>query len=188
MGRLDTAFAAPFVEVAVDSAAARERKQEQLARVPELLGDVDHFGHVADSARLARSYARASDAAYLLREYAEAAELSSKAKTIFDAWNKSGATFLNELRLTRARVQMGEFEVGLRWYDEILGSSSRDLELYLDWIDIGYIECLVAAGEYERALVRYDEFYARWSQRPNVNIAPYVEARDLLLCASNSSD
>lgn len=180
MGRLDTRFIAPFVEVAVDPAAATARKQEQLARVPELLGDVEHFGQVADSARLARSYARASDAAYLLQEYAEAAELSRKAKTIFDAWNKSGATFLNDLRLIRARAQMEETVAAMRWYDEVLASPSRDRALYLDWIDIGYIECLVMAGEHKRALARYDEFFERWSQRPNVDITPYVDARELL--------
>lgn len=182
MARLDSKFVAPFVEIAVDREAALERMREQLARVPELKQDCKRFGQVADYARLARSYARAADAAYLAGEYGDAAEYSGLAERIFEQWNKPAASFLNELRLVRSRVQLDfELEDAGRWYRRVLSTESRERELYLDWIDVGYVEFLVATGDFDAALDRYDAFFARWSQRPNLDVSPYVAARELLV-------
>lgn len=94
---------------------------------------------------------------------------------------------LNELRLVRARVQLGDSDDSIRWYESVLSTDSRDRELYLDWIDIGYVECLVARKQFGSALERYDEFFERWSQRPNVDLQPYIDARELLVSLVRSS-
>jgi tetratricopeptide (TPR) repeat protein len=180
MARLDTRFIRPFIEIATDSEEAYQRKIEQLDRVPQLQRDVEKYADVAWNSRLARSYARASDAAYFLQEYEEARELSHKAKTIFDEWDKANAAFLNELRLVRSRCQLGEVESALDWYDQQFSSADDELELYLDWIDVGYIEALAAADRLRDALKRYEQFHARWTQRPNLDTTPYDEALEML--------
>lgn len=178
MSSVDSAWASPFVETAVDPDEARREMQAQLAKFDELRGDVARFGDVADDARLARAHARAAHAAFLLGEYATSIELSGVAVELFEKHGKDAAAWLNHLRIARARTQSGSTESARVWLDRQTGDVATR---YRAFLLIAEAELAASTGLYELAAQHVADLIDAWRKRPNVDLEALESARAHLL-------